>query len=151
MPVGYTERFTETHRKLAVIYPASYNSEQNTAFVDVGGFHRIFVHVIAGDIGTSIDVDIEIATDSAAAGLLTLKSITQLTQAGGDDDSDVGIEIQAEELSYPTGAAAADLGKYHWLRVEVTPSGSCLLAVVVYGVPARFSPVDVTNWDEIKD
>jgi hypothetical protein len=139
------------HRKLATIYPASYNSEQNTAWFDVGGFHRVFVDISAGNIGTSLDVDIEIATDSAASGLLTLKSITQLTEAGSDDDSDVGIEIQMEELSMPTGAAAADRGKYHWMRVELTPSGATLLSCKVYGVPARFAPVDVTNWDEIVD
>jgi hypothetical protein len=148
---AYTERFTEVHKKLATIYPASYNSEQNTSFIDMSLYHRIVVVLSCGDIGTSVDLDIEIATDTSASNLLTLKSITQLTQAGGDDNSDAAVEIQAEELSVPTGAAAANRGKYRYLRVEITPSGSCLLGCMVFGVVSRYNPADVTNWDEVLD
>jgi hypothetical protein len=148
MPGQYTERFTETAQLLAVTYPASYAAEQNTAFVNVGSFHRVLVLVIAGDIGTSLDVDVEIATDASATALHTLKSITQLTQAGGDDNSPVAIEIQTEDLVKPTGASATN---YEWLRVESTPNGASIYTILVFGLIPRYAPVSTTIFDEIVD
>ena len=139
--MSYTERFTETHASLATIFPASYNSEQNTAWIDCEGYHRIYIDLVAGDIGTSVDMDIEVSlTDGGTP--VTLKSITQLTQAGGDDNSYVGVEVRMEEMA---------ASNYKFLRVELTPSGSCLLCVRVWGVVARYNPADVTGFDEIVD
>lgn len=149
--MSYTTASYEDRQLLGVLWPASYNSEQNVPssnFFDVSKYHRIAVEVFAGNIGTSLDVDVEIATDNAAANLHTLKSITQLTEAGSDDNSAVHIEIQSEELSKPTGATGQN---YDFLRVEVTPSGATLVCVAVYGFVSRNKPVSTTIYDEIVD
>ena len=146
--MAYTERFFEKHAVLGVLYPASYASEQNLGWYAVQNYHRIAILVIGGNIGTSLDVDVEIATDADGSDVHTLKSITQLTQAGSDDDSYVGIEIQSEELSKPAGTSVTN---FTHLRVEVTPSGATLACVVVLGVNPRFAPVSTTGFDEIVD
>ncbi len=148
---GYTERFTEVHKKLAVIYPVSNSGTQNTGWLDVSLYHRIFIHICAGNIGTSLDGVVEVATDAAGSNPKTLKSITQLTEVGSDDNSDVGIEIQSEELSIPPSASLAQYGKYKYLRYTQTASGATIASAVIYGVVARYYPADVTNWDEIVD
>lgn len=142
--MAYTRRFVEDHKVLATLYPASYASEQNTAWIDAEGYHRFFVDVIAGNIGTSLDVDIEVATDSSGSNLATLKSITQLTQAGSDDDSRVGIELRGEEFNV-AGV------HYKFFRVELTPNGATLMNATVWGCIPRYQPVGVTEWDEIVD
>lgn len=144
--MSYTERFSEVHQLLASTYPASYASEQNTTFVNVANFHRVVVIITAGNIGTSLDADIEIATDSDATGLHTLKSITQLTEAGSDDNSTVVVEIRNEELTKPANASSSN---YDWLRVETTPSGASIYGVQVWGVIPRFAPVSTTALDEV--
>lgn len=137
---------TETHELLAVINPATYSSEQSTTWVNVARYDRITVIINAGDIGTSLDADIELATDDSGTNLHTLKSITQLTQAGGDDNANVAINIVAEELSNPASAPADE---YDYLRVETTPSGNCIYGVEVWGYNSRYLPVPTTNIDEI--
>jgi len=142
----FTERFSERAQVLAVTYPASYSSEQNTAFVNVGNFHRWAILIIAGNIGTSLDADVEVTTDGVSADLATLsgKSITQLTQAGSDDDSVVIIEGRNEELTIA--------GVHHdWIRLESTPSGASLYCVVVLGIEPRSQPVSTSFLDEVVD
>lgn len=140
----YTAKFAELHELLAVTYPASYSGEQNTDYVYVGNFHRLVIMIVAGNIGTSLDVDIEIATDSAGAGLVTMtgKSITQLTQAGSDDDSVALIEIRGEEFN-------VEGVHYDYLRVESTPSGASLYTVLIWGAVPRNAPASVTALDEV--
>lgn len=141
-----TERFSEANALLATINPATYSAEQNTAWLDMSKYERIVVVLNAGDIGTSLDIDIEIATDSSGSNIHTLKSITQLTEAGGDDNANVVIEIRASEMTSPSGA---DSTNYRYVKVEVTPSGNCIFGVMVYGNEARYEAVATTNWDEI--
>lgn len=138
----YTENFAEYAAPLAVIYPASYNSEQNTAFVNMGKYHRLAIVIIAGAVGTDFDADVEVATDDAATGLFTLKTIT----ANTEDNEIVVIDVRADELGKPSGA---DGENYDWVRLELTPSGSCLLSAVIFGIEPRYAPIDQTLWDEV--
>lgn len=138
--------FSETHELLGGIYPASYNAEQNTAWIDASKHNRFAVIVRAGNIGTSLDVDIEICTDGAAANLHTLKSMTQLTEAGGDDDSTVIIEFNSSELTKPSGTSATNFTHF---RVEATPNGASIFEVIVLGFDARYVPVPTTLLDEV--
>lgn len=138
--------FSETHELLGGIYPAAFTTEQNTAWIDASKHNRFAVLVRAGNIGTSLDVDIEICTDGAAANLHTLKSMTQLTEAGGDDSSTVIIEIRADELTKPSGTSAINFTHF---RVEVTPNGSTIVDVAVFGFDARYEPVPTTLLDEV--
>lgn len=134
---------------LGVLYPASYNSEQNlpsSGFYDMSKYHGAWIEVFAGNIGTALDLDVEVATDNSGTDLATIKSITQLTEAGGDDNSPVGVRVRAEELHNPS------LNKdYRYMRVEVTPNGATLACVAVYGIVPRYAPVSRTIWDEIVD
>lgn len=136
-----TERFDEANAILGVLNPASYSTEQNVGYFNVSGYEEVFVLIQFGVIGTTLDVDVEVARDSDGTGLLTLDSITQLTT----DNGYVGLSIQAEKLPNPTGGT----GNYDWMRVEVTPSGACLVGVVVFGVNPKYKPVAVTGYDEL--
>lgn len=138
--------FSEKNELLGGIYPASYDAEQNTAWINAKSHNRFAVIVRAGNIGTSLDADIEIATDDQASNLHTLKSMTQLTQAGGDDDSTVIIEFNGSELTYPTDAPSTN---YTHFRVEATPSGASIFEVIVLGFDARNEPVSTTLLDEV--
>jgi hypothetical protein len=142
-----TSYLSEDLALLAVIYPAVHSTEQNTTWVSMSNYEEIAVVLIAGDIGTSLDLDIEIATDGSAGNLHTLKSITQLTQAGGDDNSPVLVEVLAAEMVNPSGASGSN---YDYLRVEATPSGNCYFSVAVFGHRPRQRPVATTLWDEVK-
>lgn len=92
------------------------------AAADFGAFQAI---VMAGTLGTSATVDakIEQATDSSGTGAkdITGSDITQLTQAGSDDDKQVAIGILASDLdvdndfdhirlSITVGTATSDVG-----------------------------------------
>ena len=142
--MNVAELFSESAAPLAVINPASYNSEQNTTLVNVAKYHRIAIVLHAGAIGTSINADVEIATDSGGTALHTLKSITAMTSA--DPNELVVIEIDPAELTNPTGASGQN---YDWLRLEVTPVGSCLFSAIVFGLVGRFHPEASSNWDEV--
>lgn len=137
---------TETHELLAVINPATYSTEQNTDFINISNYDRVTVLINAGDIGTSLACDIEIATNDGGTGLHTLKSITTLTQAAGDDNSNVAINLRGEEFSKPTSAPSKE---YSHMRVELTPSGNCIFSVQVWGCNTRYAPVPTTLLDEI--
>lgn len=142
----YTEQFTEGHKLLSVNFYAGVTTEQNTTFVSLQNYHRAVVLVWASNVTTTLDIDIEVATDASATGLHTLKSATQLTS--GDDAARVAFEIQSEELSKPTGASSQE---YDYLRVETTPSGSGTYMVAVIGISPRYKPVGVSEWDEVVD
>lgn len=145
--MSYTERFTEVHEVLGELFPASYAAEQNvpsSGFINVGMYHRVVIILSAGNIGTSLDADVEVATDNNGSNVRTLKSITQLTEAGGDDNSRVAIEIRGEELNI-------EGVNYPYLRLEVTPNGATLAGALVLGIIPRYAGVSVTGWDEVVD
>ncbi len=137
--MAYTERVTEVEALLVNDLESGVSSEQNTGWIAIGGYHRIFIEIHAVTVGTSINADVEIATSSGGAGItnMTGKSITQLDAVGS-----VAIEIQSEEFNQ------SQIHHTH-LQVETTPSGTCDYVVLVKGIVARHEPVTVANWDEI--
>ncbi len=142
----YTVRFSERNEFLAHLPADSETTEVNTAWVSLANYHRAVILVSVGDMAASstLDIDIEQATDSGGTGVknITGKSITQLTQAGTDSNKIVIIEIQSEELD-----VASD---FDHIRVEVTPAvGAVEFAVFVLGFEPRFAPVSTTAIDEI--
>lgn len=139
----YTETFGESHAPLAHMARVGSTTEQNSGYVNVGKYHRIAVVLHALVVGTTLDIDIEVANDNAAANVFTLKHITQLVAA--DDDVVVVIDIRGDELGKPSGATGQN---YDWLNVEVTPSGASTFSCIVYGIVPRFEPVDATLWHE---
>lgn len=141
--MSYTERFTERVALLATVLPptAAQTSEVNTSWISVANYRRIAIVLLGNTVGTTLDVDIEVATDSSASNLATLKSITQVTAA---DTLKACIEIHDEELNI-AGV------EHDYIRVEITPSGNNYVAAVVLGLEPTYVPVDVTAWDEIVD
>lgn len=136
--------FSEQCAPLERYGSANVSSEANTGYVNVSKYARIAVVCHAILVGTSLDIDIEIATNGSGAGVHTLKSIAALS--GTDDDSLVVIEINGDELTDPAGASSRD---YDWLNVEINASGTCAVSVVIYGLEPRYQPVDQTLWDEV--
>jgi hypothetical protein len=118
-------------------------NEQNTGYVDLSAYVRLVILIHAIAVGTTLDADVEIATTSGGANAHTIKSITQL--GGSDDGAVVVIDLRPDDLNNPAGATADD--GYRYLNVEVTPSGSATVSVLVLGA-LRNSGSASTTWDE---
>lgn len=143
----YTSRVSER------MYPlATYNADSlgvgtfNSAYVLLRDYHRVWLVVNTGDMGggASLDAGIQQATTVAGAGVKAIagKTITQLTQAGGDGDDLVCIELQTEELDVT--------GNFDCVRFYLTVAGAAVeVSAILYGLMSRFDPVPVTNWAEI--
>jgi len=143
----YTERFTEAHVPLVYDYADSIGiSTVDSAWVNLANYHRVILVVNVGDMvqGATLDVSIRQATTVAGAGAkaITGKAITQLTQAGGDSDSLVSIELQTEELDVT--------GSFDCVSVRRVIAGAAVeMSFVLYGIVSRYEPVPVTAWTEV--
>uniref|UniRef100_A0A6M3KDS5 Uncharacterized protein n=1 Tax=viral metagenome TaxID=1070528 RepID=A0A6M3KDS5_9ZZZZ len=133
---------------LATIDPDNYAAAAYTSdWVPLQDLRRAMFIVMVGDMGTNGTVDFKLqeATDSSGTGAtdITGKSITQLTQAGTDDNKQAIIEIDASELTdgYPYVAAVMTVGT----------AASDAAAICLAG-DARFKPAsdfDLSSVDEI--
>ena len=139
----YCEEFSEVHKVLDHIEPASHAGGLSTNWCDMSTYHRAFVLIECGSIVTTLDVAVWQATDQTGAGAkaVTSKSITQL--AGGDDNALVGIELRTEELDVTNG--------FNWIRVQTDNGGGGgnTYSVVLFGIVTRYAPVGHTEFDEI--
>lgn len=119
----------------------------DSGYVDMSLYPRLVIIVSVGDMvaTATLDIDVEQATSAAGAGAknITGKSITQLTQAGGDSDTAVCIELNAEELDVANG--------FRFVNVECTVANAAVeLAWFVFGDGgARFESVPTTAWQEV--
>ncbi len=149
MAGSITERFTEGMLPFVVAHADSVApSTITSAYVDAGHFHRLFLYADIGDIVATGTVDIKLtqAQDSGGTGVKDIsgKAITQLTQAGGDSDSIVGIELRPEELDVNNG--------FNWVGVViVVGTAAAELSAVLWKFVPRYEPVAVTGWQEIVD
>ncbi len=79
----------------------------NSDWFDMSKFGTAMALVKVGQLGASATVDakLEQAQDGSGTGAkdITGKAITQLTQAGGDDDKQAIINLRAEELDVNNG------------------------------------------------
>lgn len=145
--MAYTERFTEVHYPLDADYADSFAIGTHTsAYVSLANYHRAVFVLNVGDIaaGGGLDVQLLQATTTAGAGAkaITGKSITRLTQAGGDGDDLVAIELQTEELDVDGG--------FDCVAMELTViSATIELSYIIYGIVPRFPPTGTTNWQEV--
>lgn len=143
-----TERFSETAEVLAHIPADSETVEVNTGWIFAGNHHRYAVLISLGDMAATatFDIDVEQAQDSTGTGAknITGKSITQLTQAGGDGNQTLIIELKGTELDVSGG--------FPYIQVEVTPANAAVeFAVFLLGLVPRYAPVSTTNVEEIVD
>lgn len=120
-----------------------------SAWVDMSKFNQIMAIVLAGTLGVSatLDAKLEQAQDSSGTGAkdVTGKAITQLTQAGTDDDKQAVINLRAEELDIDNGFSFARLS----ITVAVATSDA---GGLVLGFGASYAPAsdnDLASVDEI--
>ena len=145
--MSYTERFSEKMYPLGYLHPDSYAAgEQNSGYVSLANYHRAWIVLHVGDMAATatLDLDIEQATDTSGTGAkaITGKSITQLTQAGGDGDDLVCVEIQTEELDVDGG--------FDCINAELTVGTAAVeCSLIIYGCIPRFKPTATTNWQEV--
>jgi len=142
-----TTRFTEICYPLVCIHADSVAAgEVNSGYVALRDYNRAVVLIDVGDMGSSatFDVDIEQATDTSgtSAKAITGKSITQLTQAGGDSDDILAVEIMTDELDVDNG--------FDCINAEVTVGTAAVeCSVWIIGFDPRFAPVSTTAWTEV--
>ena len=151
----YTAASYEQEFPLAFEYPDSIGVGTHTsAYVSMETYHRAKLIGLVGDLGQGATVDIQIlqAQDAAGTGAKVIvdkagtgtKAITQLTQAGGDGDDGVVIELQTEELDVDNG--------FDFIAVQVVIAGAAVeMGYVLFGCEARYKAVGVTGWTEVID
>jgi hypothetical protein len=147
----YTERFTETAALLYNLAPISVSNgvAVYTSYVSLANYHRAVVVIHTGVMASNstLDAVIHQATDTSGTStkvLTATKAITQLTQAGGDSNKDVAIEVRTEELDVANG--------FDCIALQYTVgTAATLLSIEIYGLVPRFAPVATTAWDEIVD
>lgn len=146
--MSYTERFSEVHQVLAHIPADSETVEINTGFVALNLIHRLVVIISVGDIAATgtFDVALQQATTTGGAGAKALagKSTTQLTQAGGDGDDLLIIEVKSIELDVSNS--------FDCVNVRISPAvAASEFSVLVLGICQRFVAVPTTLVTEIVD
>ena len=149
MTQSYTSRFTENwelfgadadNYAIGVYEPITYRH--------MGNHQRAVLIVHVGDMGAAATVDVELRQSTNAAATddkaITGKSITQLTQAGGDAGSTVVIEVRTEELDVDAG--------FCYIGALLTVAGNVAdIGVVALAGCSNYVPVPTTNWTEIVD
>ena len=108
-----------------------------TGWISMSDFQSIMAVVMVGTLGASATVDakLEQATDASGTGAKDVagSDITQLTEAGSDDDKQVVIECNAEDLDI-----ALD---FTHVRLSVTIGAATSDAgAVVLGMSPRYAP-----------
>ena len=153
--MSYTERLSEAVYPLDIAFAdAAIPSVINGAWVNVSLYHRLWLVINVGDLqaGGTFDATVQQATTTAGAGAkaitssktLVAKAITQLTQAGGDSDSIVCIELQTEEMDVTN--------LFDCVRFVITVGvANAEYSAILYGCISRHRAVPTTNWTEIID
>jgi hypothetical protein len=119
---------------------------RNSAWANMENYHRGWLVLIVGDMqqGATLDVLLREATDALGTGAANIagKAITQLTQAGGDGNDIICIELQTEEMNVPAN--------YDFVGVQVVIAGAAVeYSYVFFACETRYAPVPVTQWTEV--
>lgn len=139
-------RFTELYQFENSQAPADKGTGTHTGdWLDMSDAYRGIAILRTGAMTTdsTVDAKLEQAKDSAGTGAKDLgKAITQLTQADGDGDSLVAIEIEPGDIDVDNGF------RYVRWSIEVGTASSVISAFIVRG-PLRFDPPATTVFEEI--
>lgn len=147
--MSFTERFSEVAYPLIIEHADSIGPAATaSAWVNMANYHRGVLALDVGDMVATATLDAALwqASDSTGTGAKVIagKSITQLTQAGGDGDEVVCIELKTEELDVSGG--------FEYVKVLLTTGTAAVeYSYIFYGIEPRFAPVPTTNWSEIVD
>ncbi len=145
--MGYTERLSEQLAVVACIDPDAYGTgAQSSDAIDMRYHRRVIFIVQVGTLGTNATVDFKVqecATSGGSYSDLSGKSITQLTDAGTDDDKQAIVEVAAEEM----GAGMRYLKGVLTIGTAASDAGVIALADCTRYHPA--SDYDLASVDEI--
>jgi len=148
MTQAYTENFSEVHEPGGVVAPAGLQiGVHNTTWLSMNNHQRAIFLIITGAMGQAgtINFAVQQAQDAAGTGAKALtpaKAITQLTQAGGDGDDNIIVEVRTEELDVD--------GAFDYIRGVLTVAGAtCTAAVFPLRGTSNYPPVPTTGWTEI--
>jgi hypothetical protein len=149
MTQAYTNRFTEVHEPAAVLVPDSYAvGAHATGYVSMANRQRAVFVLGVGEMQATSTVDCQLWQATTALGanakIVAGKAITQLTQAAGDGNDLLAIELRTEELDVDGGFS------FVGGIVTVGAAASELSAVLLLGC-TNYAPVPVTAWTEIVD
>jgi hypothetical protein len=142
-----TNQPTEEMALLTTHWPAVRQVATHVSdWVLVRDYPRLLFKLKVGIMGASstLDAKLQQASTSTGTGVKDIsgKAITQLTQAGTDDNSVVGINLRTEELDVQGG--------FEYVRFSVTiAAADCTYDAELLGFDPRYAPVPVTIWDEI--
>lgn len=129
---------TDRNPVAGVIDPANTAAgDVSTGWVSLADYQSVMAILAVGTMSTdsTVDAKIEEAKDDSGTDAqdLTGKAITQLTEAGGDSDSQAIINVRHEELS----------DEFTHVRLTVTVATAASdLAAVALGYDARYEPQD---------
>lgn len=146
--MAYTERFSEVNEVLGHIPADSETTAVTSGWLLMETNHRAVAIISVGDMVATATLDATLTQASDALGggakAITGKAITQLTQAGGDGDQILMIELRAEELDVSGG--------FEYILLTITPAVAAVeFAAIVLGTVTRYMPVSTTNVAEIVD
>ena len=135
---------------VATIDPASKGAgTHDSDWVDMSLFGSAQAVLLLGAMtaGSTVDAKIQQATDSGGTGVkdVTGKALTQLTQAGTDDNKQAVINFGGDDLDVANGF------RFARLRVTVATAAS-LAGGVILGHEPRYAPAsdnDLASVDEI--
>lgn len=145
--MSYTERFTEVNLIAGILFPANRPpGAHDTDWLLMEEFQRAVVLLKVGEMGQGATVNLVVqqAQDVAGTGQAAIagKAIAQLTQAGGDADSMVIIEVRTEEMN-----VNAD---YNYIRAVLTIANANVQTdLMINRFIATYPPVSTALWDQI--
>lgn len=135
---------------LGTIDPDAYTAATYTSdYANCGLFNKLMAIIEVGTLGASATIDAKLrqAQDSSGTGVkdITGKAITQLTQAGTDDDKQAIINLDASELDVENG--------FEYVQISLTvgtATSDC--GAMLLGLEPRYGPAndnDLASVDEI--
>ncbi|MFZ5719208.1 MAG: hypothetical protein ACOY5Y_07040 [Pseudomonadota bacterium] len=134
---------------VGVVNPQSATTVQTSGWIDASTFHKFMAIISVGAIAASGTVDAKLeqatASDGTGAKDVTGKAITQLTDAGTDDNKQVIINLKQTDLDFAND--------FQFFRLSITPAtAAALISGVVLGMDPRYgaaSDNDAATVDEI--
>ena len=143
--VAYPGRMTDRIELVGSIPADLHLGTYYTPWISMAERERLLIILSVGDITATGTVDLQIvqAQDSAGTGAKAIagKAITQLTQAGGDGNDEVCINLGAAELD-----AAQN---FCWVRARLDVlTASANACLIVLAGALRYLPPSKARWTE---
>jgi hypothetical protein len=142
----YTRYFSEDAELIASMPCDNGNAavgEHNSGYVCVENYHRIMILVILGEVGaagSTLDLDVEEATDAAGTGAGNVAGIAPAQLTNADAEGAVLIEFQTEDMTQD----------YSFINLEaIVGTNTYRFGAFVFGFQARYKPVPTTNWTQL--